>query len=110
MTQGLPAGGVFSSAVGGAPVGGAPVGGAPVGGAPVGGGLSDLFGLQGGLGVSGAAYVHPKEVWLPAQKGKGLEVSGTFSRRQNQLYMDLTFSNRAMQPMGGFAIQFNRNR
>ena len=23
--------------------------------------------------------------------------------------MDLTFTNRAMQPMGGFAIQFNKN-
>ena len=34
---------------------------------------------------------------------------GTFSRRQGQPYMDLTFTNRAMQPMGGFAIQFNKN-
>ena len=34
---------------------------------------------------------------------------GTFSRRQGQPYMDLTLTNRAMQPMGGFAIQFNKN-
>ena len=77
--------------------------------APV-GGLGDLFSLQGGLGVTGTAYVVPKAVWLPAVKGKGLEVCGTFSRRQNQLYMDMTFSNRAMQAIGGFAVQFNRNR
>ena len=34
---------------------------------------------------------------------------GTFSRRQGNIYMDLTFANRAMQPMAGFAIQFNKN-
>ena len=36
-------------------------------------------------------------------------ILGTFSRRQGQIFMDLTFFNRAMQPMGGFAIQFNKN-
>ena len=35
---------------------------------------------------------------------------GTFSRRQGQIYMDLQFSNRAMQAMGDFAVQFNKNR
>ena len=38
-----------------------------------------------------------------------LFILGTFSRRQGQIFMDLTFFNRAMQPMGGFAIQFNKN-
>ena len=37
-------------------------------------------------------------------------VLGTFSRRQGQIYMDMTFSNKAMQAMGDFAIQFNKNR
>jgi len=46
---------------------------------------------------------------LPADKGKGLDVSGTFARRNGQLYMDLVFTNKAMQPMMGFAIQFNKN-
>jgi AP-1 complex subunit beta-1 len=73
------------------------------------GALGDLFSLQGGLGVTGTAYIVPKAVWLPAAKGKGLEIFGSFSRRQNQLYMDMTFSNRAMQAMFGFAVQFNRN-
>ena len=36
--------------------------------------------------------------------------SGTFSRRQGQIYMDMTISNKAMQAMGQFAIQFNKNR
>jgi len=41
-------------------------------------------------------FVLPKEVWLPAAKGKGLEVQGTFSRKPgNQMFMELTFTNRA---------------
>lgn len=48
--------------------------------APSGGGLlGDIFGL--GSSAPTAAYVAPKVLWLPAVKGKGLEVSGTFSRR-----------------------------
>lgn len=50
------------------------------------------------------------QVWVPASKGKGLEISGTFTRKSGQIMMELTFTNRAMQAMGGFAIQFNKNR
>lgn len=84
---------------------------APAGQPPVqmAGGLGDLFSLSGGPGLVSGMYTAPKQVWLAAQKGKGLEVNGTFSRRQGQLYMDLTFINRAMQAMGDFAIQFNKN-
>ncbi|OUC48857.1 Beta2-adaptin appendage, sub-domain protein [Trichinella nativa] len=49
-------------------------------------------------------------VWLMATSGKGMEISGTFARRNQKIYMDLTFTNRAMQPLRGFAIQFNKNR
>uniref|UniRef100_A0A6Q2X8W7 AP complex subunit beta n=1 Tax=Esox lucius TaxID=8010 RepID=A0A6Q2X8W7_ESOLU len=49
------------------------------------------------------------QVWLPAVKAKGLEISGTFSRRQGQMYMDMTFTNKALQHMTDFAIQFNKN-
>jgi len=74
--------------------------------APMSGGmLGDIF----GLGPTSAAYVSPKTLWLPAVKGKGLEISGTFARRNGQVYMEMTFSNKAMQPMSGFAIQFNKN-
>uniref|UniRef100_A0A4W3JD36 AP complex subunit beta n=1 Tax=Callorhinchus milii TaxID=7868 RepID=A0A4W3JD36_CALMI len=48
-------------------------------------------------------------VWLPAMKAKGLEISGTFSRRQGHIYMDMTFTNKALQHMIDFAIQFNKN-
>uniref|UniRef100_A0A915PPI6 AP complex subunit beta n=1 Tax=Setaria digitata TaxID=48799 RepID=A0A915PPI6_9BILA len=75
-------------------------------------GLSDLFGgsvvetpmLSGSVG-----YVAPKTVWLEASKGKGTQIEGTFVRRGGQIYMDMTFTNRAMQPFTGFAIQFNKN-
>nr|KAG5694283.1 hypothetical protein BaRGS_032001 [Batillaria attramentaria] len=68
------------------------------------GGLGDIFGAP-----SSNSYVPPAEVWLPAAKGKGLEIHGTFARRNGQIFMELTFTNKAMQPMQGFAIQFNKN-
>ncbi|XP_052073293.1 AP-1 complex subunit beta-1-like isoform X2 [Mytilus californianus] len=68
------------------------------------GGLGDIFGMS-----QSQSYVPPQEVWIPAAKGKGLEVTGTFIRKNKQVIMDLTFSNKAMQPMAGFAIQFNKN-
>lgn len=54
-------------------------------------------------------YIPPKQNWLPATKGKGLEVNGTFSRKNGQIHMEMTLSNKAMQPMNGFAIQLNKN-
>uniref|UniRef100_A0A667X1L4 AP complex subunit beta n=1 Tax=Myripristis murdjan TaxID=586833 RepID=A0A667X1L4_9TELE len=42
-------------------------------------------------------------------KYKRLEISGTFSRRQGHMYMDMTFTNKALQHMTDFAIQFNKN-
>lgn len=77
------------------------------GGAPGGdmlGGLGDIFGMP-----QTQSYIPPQEVWLPASKGKGLEITGTFSRKNGQMNMELTFTNKAMQPMMGFAIQFNKN-
>ncbi|KAI1231889.1 hypothetical protein IHE44_0007530 [Lamprotornis superbus] len=48
-------------------------------------------------------------VWLPAVKAKGLEISGTFSHRQGHIYMEMSFTNKALQHMTDFAIQFNKN-
>ena len=48
--------------------------------------------------------------WLPAARGKGMEILGTFVRRGGQIYADMTFNNKAMQMMADFAIQFNKNR
>uniref|UniRef100_A0A6I8SND5 AP complex subunit beta n=1 Tax=Xenopus tropicalis TaxID=8364 RepID=A0A6I8SND5_XENTR len=78
-------------------------------GQSLGGGLGDLFDLGGGTGGVPGPYVAPKAVWLHAMKGKGLEISGTFARRSGTVFMDLVFTNRALQVMSDFAIQFNRN-
>ncbi|OWR54895.1 AP-1 complex subunit beta-1 [Danaus plexippus plexippus] len=66
--------------------------------------LGDIFGA-----TAPASYVPPKQCWLPADKGKGLEIWGTFSRQNGQLRMEMTFTNKAMQAMSGFAIQLNKN-
>lgn len=98
-------------------------------------GLNDLFELSTGMAITTGGYVAPKavssrsgtpparsarvgnfsrvlclQVWLPAVKAKGLEISGTFSRRQGHMYMDMTFTNKALQHMTDFAVQFNKNR
>lgn len=68
--------------------------------------LGDIFGLN----TSSSSMVSiPKVTWLPAEKGKGLEVQGTFARRGGGIFMDMTFTNKAMQAMNGFAIQLNKN-
>ena len=92
--------------------------------------LGDIFGLAPSASTS---YVAPKQVrtiltssvptvcncnfffllkkqmWLPAARGKGLEITGTFSRRNGQIQMEMTMTNRAMQPMMQFAVQLNKN-
>ncbi|KAM9371656.1 AP-1 complex subunit beta-1 isoform 7-T7 [Phaethornis superciliosus] len=78
-------------------------------GAPLGSGLGDLFDLTVGVGTLSGSYVAPKTVWLPAMKAKGLEISGTFSRQVGSISMDLVLTNKALQVMSDFAIQFNRN-
>ncbi|XP_052739024.1 AP-1 complex subunit beta-1 [Bicyclus anynana] len=75
-----------------------------VAGASTTGLLGDIFGA-----APPPSYVPPKQCWLPADKGKGLEIWGTFTRQNGQLRMDMTFSNKAMQAMSGFAIQLNKN-
>ena len=69
--------------------------------------LGDIFGL--GTASSTTFYIPPKQEWLNAGKGKGLEIMGTFSRKNGTIFMDMTFSNKAMQPLSGFGIQFNKN-
>ncbi|XP_063388957.1 AP-1 complex subunit beta-1 [Cydia fagiglandana] len=88
-------GGPEPAAVGG-------VGGVGVGGST--GLLGDIFGA-----AAPASYVPPKTCWLPADKGKGLEIWGTFSRQGGQPRLEMTFTNKAMQAMSGFAIQLNKN-
>jgi len=39
--------------------------------------LGDIFGFS----ATPSSYTHPKTNWLPAEKGKGLDIWGTLSRR-----------------------------
>uniref|UniRef100_A0A8R1TYM3 AP complex subunit beta n=1 Tax=Onchocerca volvulus TaxID=6282 RepID=A0A8R1TYM3_ONCVO len=74
--------------------------------------LNDLFGgpvMDAPILSGQTGYVAPKTIWLEASKGKGTQIEGTFFRRGGQIFMDMTFTNRAMQPFTGFAIQFNKN-
>ncbi|KAF3813077.1 hypothetical protein GH733_000009, partial [Mirounga leonina] len=72
-------------------------------------GLNDLFEFSTGIGMAPGGYVAPKAVWLSAVKAKGLEISGTFTHRQGHIYMEMNFTNKALQHMTDFAIQFNKN-
>lgn len=68
--------------------------------------LGDIFGLNTSTNTMVAV---PRITWLPAEKGKGLEIQGTFARRAGGVFMDMTFTNKAMQAMSQFAIQLNKN-
>ncbi|KAJ9600559.1 hypothetical protein L9F63_026301 [Diploptera punctata] len=129
-------GGGLDSLLGG-DVGGTPA--PPAGAAPVSQSTTGLLGDIFGFSAAPASYTPPKTNWLPAEKGKGLDIWGTFSRkvfadtflvsergpkdynspvkikvlllfcRNGQIQMDFTFTNKAMQAMAGFAIQLNKN-
>lgn len=64
--------------------------------------VSDMF-------ATAERLVLPKQTFLSAAEGKGLEVAGTFARRNANVYLDLVLSNRAMQAMSDFALQINTN-
>ena len=49
--------------------------------------------------IQASGFTPPSEVYLDAVKGKGLQVEGTFSRREGTIYMEMTFSNKAMQQL-----------
>jgi len=66
----------------------------------------------GGLGSLNMMSTPPqpqKTVMLPANEGKGMEISAVFVKRQNKFFMELTFSNKTAQPLSEIAIQFNKN-
>uniref|UniRef100_A0A2I3H783 AP complex subunit beta n=1 Tax=Nomascus leucogenys TaxID=61853 RepID=A0A2I3H783_NOMLE len=86
---------------------GPPVSGPPLATSSVQMGAVDLLG--GGLDSLVCRGPPLDDVWLPAMKAKGLEISGTFTRQVGSISMDLQLTNKALQVMTDFAIQFNRN-
>jgi hypothetical protein len=55
------------------------------------------------------SYIPNKTTFLQSQNGNGMQIIGTFARRQGQMQMDLVFNNLSQQPLSGFSIQFNNN-
>jgi hypothetical protein len=73
------------------------------------GGLGGVEGLSGLAITLDQGYVQPKTVLLTAQQGKGLEIRGTYSRRQAAVQLELTLSNKALAPLSNFDIKMNKN-
>ncbi len=67
----------------------------------LGGGSSNSAGGMGGLfgnAPVNTALMLPKEMWIPANRGKGMEVQGTICRRVGgQICMEMTITNKALQ-------------
>ncbi|KAJ3328139.1 AP-1 complex subunit beta-1 [Blyttiomyces sp. JEL0837] len=56
-----------------------------------------------------SGYVPIKSVMMTRDVGKGLEITGTFARRQGRILLELTLFNYSIQPLSNFAMLFNKN-
>ncbi|KAJ2884975.1 hypothetical protein H4R27_001702 [Coemansia aciculifera] len=75
-------------------------------------GMLNSFSNNGGYtaNVSGAVpYVPSQQVLLDATQTQGLEILGTFARRNGSIQMEMSFVNKSGMTIGDFAIQFNKN-
>ncbi|KAJ3025411.1 UNVERIFIED_CONTAM: AP-2 complex subunit beta [Siphonaria sp. JEL0065] len=70
-----------------------------------------LGGLAGSVTATGASSTieTPKAQLLTPDTAQGLDLTGSFVKRNGQLALDLHFSNKSVAPMSDFAIQFNVN-
>ncbi|KAJ2740937.1 hypothetical protein GGI20_005524, partial [Coemansia sp. BCRC 34301] len=66
-------------------------------------------GLTSNLDGSVAPYVPTQQVLLDATQARGLEILGTFARRNGGIQMEMSFVNKSGMAIGDFAIQFNKN-
>jgi len=86
-------------------------GGGLMGAAPVGGahdlGLFDLS--MPGAGAASVPVIVQKQIVLPADQGRGMQISAAFTRREGRLLLDLAITNFTPSPMGNFVIQFDKN-
>ncbi|KAJ3232228.1 AP-2 complex subunit beta [Chytriomyces hyalinus] len=76
-------------------------------------GMMDLGGGSSSFGVASspadAVIDTPKVKLLQPENANGLELSGSFVKRNGQLSLDLVFTNTTSIAMTDFAIQFNVN-
>ncbi|KAJ2452369.1 hypothetical protein GGF42_004043, partial [Coemansia sp. RSA 2424] len=69
---------------------------------------SSSSGFTSNLGGA-APYVPTQQVLLDAAQTQGLEILGTFARRNGGIQMEMSFVNKSGMAIGDFAIQFNKN-
>ncbi|EEY70462.1 AP-2 complex subunit beta, putative [Phytophthora infestans T30-4] len=75
--------------------------------------LLDMGGLS--MGGSGPAPTAPApasaslKLLMSAQQGKGLQMTGAFTRRDGNFVLDVDFENQASAPIAGVSIQFNKS-
>eukprot|EP01028_Stygiella_incarcerata_P006880 TRINITY_DN27_c0_g1_i1.p1 TRINITY_DN27_c0_g1~~TRINITY_DN27_c0_g1_i1.p1 ORF type:complete len:903 (-),score=245.01 TRINITY_DN27_c0_g1_i1:190-2898(-) len=67
--------------------------------------IDDLLGFSSPTAVGSMASKTPMDVWLPGERGRGLEIRGAFVHKA----IEFEFRNTADVSLLGFAIQFNKN-
>eukprot|EP00003_Mantamonas_plastica_P027388 TRINITY_DN586_c0_g1_i5.p1 TRINITY_DN586_c0_g1~~TRINITY_DN586_c0_g1_i5.p1 ORF type:complete len:457 (-),score=184.06 TRINITY_DN586_c0_g1_i5:58-1428(-) len=60
-------------------------------------------------GTQSFSHLIPKMTVLPANQGDGMAVAVSFHRRENVVEMEFKIGNGSNSPIGGFAVQFNKN-
>ncbi|KAI8619017.1 adaptin N terminal region-domain-containing protein [Chytriomyces sp. MP71] len=71
-------------------------------------GMMDLGGAPSG-GESVTVIETPKVQLLKPEAAHGLDLTGSFAKRNGQMLLDFVFTNTSNAPMSDFAIQFNVN-
>jgi len=80
--------------------------------APVQSNILDLSGLSLGGSAPANQSLPPSagRVLLTADKGKGLQVSATYTRENGVPYFNLRFDNKTGRPLSQFAFKFDKNQ
>uniref|UniRef100_C6JSG7 Beta-adaptin appendage C-terminal subdomain domain-containing protein n=1 Tax=Sorghum bicolor TaxID=4558 RepID=C6JSG7_SORBI len=74
--------------------------------------LGDLMGMDNAIvpvDEPAAPSGPPLPVLLPSTTGQGLQISAQLTRRDGQIYYDISFENGTQGVLDGFMIQFNKN-
>jgi AP-1 complex subunit beta-1 len=73
--------------------------------------LGDLMGMDNAIVPvdEPAPSSPPLPVLLPSTTGQGLQISAQLTRRDGQIYYDISFENGTQGVLDGFMIQFNKN-
>ncbi|TDH71524.1 hypothetical protein CCR75_007269 [Bremia lactucae] len=77
------------------------------------GNLVDIFGDIAAplapIAASAGTLASLKKILMTAQQGKGLQMTGAFTRRNGNFVLDVDFENQSSAPIEGVSIQFNKS-